>query len=118
MGTDNLVDFVKDFHYEYMARAEAHDKDMRAWRTEVLAFDKAREEIIAHKESDVSHMNKKLFEMEVERTRNLGNMTSALLMLALSMDALTRLCLSLQYFQVFFLLGCLDMWSALCIRTR
>ena len=109
---------MKDFHYEYMARAEAHDKDMRAWRTEVLAFDKAREEIIAHKESEESHMNKKLFEMEVERTRNLGNMTSALLMLASSMNVLTRLCFSLQYFQIFLLLGCLDMWSALYTRTR
>ena len=90
VGTDNLVDFVKDFNYEYLARADAQDKDRRAWRTEVFAFDKAREERIAHKESEVSHMDKKLFELEVERTRNLGNMTSALLMLASSMDALTR----------------------------
>ena len=35
-------------------------------------------------------MDKKLYELEVERTRNLGNITSALLMLASSMDALTR----------------------------
>ena len=96
MGTDNLVDFVKDFNYEYLARADAHYKDRRAWRTEVFAFDKAREERIAHKESEVSHMDKKLFELEVERTRNLGNMTSALLMLASSMDALTRLCILTQ----------------------
>ena len=95
VGTDNLVDFVKDFNYEYLARAEAHDKDRRAWRAEVFAFDKAREERIAHKESEVTHMDKKLFELEVERTRNLGNMTSALLMLASSMDALTRLCFAL-----------------------
>ena len=96
VGTDNLVDFVKDFNYEYLARADGHDKDRRAWRSEVFAFDKAREERIAHKESEVSHMDKKLFELEVERTRNLGNMTSALLMLASSMDALTRLCILTQ----------------------
>lgn len=35
-------------------------------------------------------MNQKFYELEVERTRNLGNMTSALLMLASSMDTLTR----------------------------
>lgn len=91
-GTDNLVEYVRDFNCEYLARADAQDKDKRAWRSEVFAFDKAREERIAHKESEVSHMDKKIFELEVERTRNLGNMTSALLMLASSMDALTRLC--------------------------
>ena len=29
-GTDNLVDFVKDFNLEYLARVEAQDKDKRA----------------------------------------------------------------------------------------
>jgi hypothetical protein len=29
-GTENLVDFVKDFNFEYLAREEAHDKDKRA----------------------------------------------------------------------------------------
>jgi hypothetical protein len=37
-------------------------------------------------------MDKKLYELEVERTKKLGNMTSALLMLATSMDALTKFC--------------------------
>ena len=48
-------------------------------------------------------MDKKLYDLEVERTRNLGNMTSALLMLASSMDALTRFCvrLSTLYLLVF-----------------
>ena len=39
----------------------------------------------------VINMDHKLYELEVERTKNLGNMTSALLMLASFMDALTRL---------------------------
>lgn len=56
----------------------------------MLAFDKAREARIAHKETEVASMDQKLYELEVERTKNLGNMTSALLMLASSMDALTR----------------------------
>lgn len=90
VGTDNLVDFVKDFNFEYLARVEAQDKDRQLWRTDMLAFDKAREARIAQKESDVINMDKKMYELEVERTRNLGNMTSALLMLASSMDALTR----------------------------
>lgn len=55
-----------------------------------MAFDKAREARIAQKETEVINMDKKLYELEVERTRNLGNMTGALLMLASYMDALTR----------------------------
>ena len=89
-GTDNLVDSVKDFNFEYIARVEAQDKDRRAWRSDILAFDTAREARIAHKDAEVIDMDHKLYELEVERTKNLGNMTSALLMLASSMDALTR----------------------------
>ena len=92
MGTDNLVDFVKDFNYEYLARVEAQERDKRTWRTEVMALDTAREVRIANKEAVNSNMDIKLYELEVERTRNLGNMTSALLMLASSMDTLTRFC--------------------------
>ena len=51
LDTDNLVDFVKDINYEYLARVEGQDKDKRAWRSEILAFDTARETIIAQKES-------------------------------------------------------------------
>ena len=29
VGTNNLVNFVKDFNYEYLARVEAQDKDKR-----------------------------------------------------------------------------------------
>lgn len=56
----------------------------------MLAFDRAREARIAQKENDVVSMDQKLYELEVERTKNLGNMTAALLMLASSMDVLTR----------------------------
>ena len=69
---------------------EAQDKDKRAWRTEMLALDTAREARIARKDSEIVNIDQKLYELEVERTLNLGNMTSALLMLASSMDALTR----------------------------
>jgi hypothetical protein len=93
-GNDNLVDFVKDFNYDYLARVEAQDTDKRSWRTQVFAFDTAREARIAQKEAHSAHMDDKLYDLEVERTKNLGNMTSALLMLASSMDALTRFCLS------------------------
>jgi len=41
-GNDNLVDFVKEFNYDYIARMEAQELDKRAWRTEVFAFDTAR----------------------------------------------------------------------------
>jgi hypothetical protein len=92
-GTGDLVDFVKDFNFEYLARVEAQDKDRRAWRSEMLALDTARETRIARKDSEGVSMDQKLYELKVERTRNLGNMTSALLMMASSMDALTRLCL-------------------------
>lgn len=91
VGTDNLVDFVKDFNHDYHARMEAQDLDRRTWRTDVLAFDTAREERIRQKETDAVHMDQKFYELEVERSRNLGNMSSVLLMLASSMDTLTRL---------------------------
>jgi hypothetical protein len=90
VGTDNLVDFVKDFNHEYLSRVEAQDTEKRAWRTDVLAFDTAREARLIEKESKVADMDQKFYELEVERTRNLGNMTSALFMLASSMDTLTR----------------------------
>ena len=92
VGNDNLVDFVKDFNYDYLSRVEAQERDKRLWRTEVMALDIAREARLAQKEVESSCMDKKLYELEVERTKNLGNMTSALLMLATSMDALTRFC--------------------------
>ena len=89
-GTENLVDFVKDFNYKYLARVEVQERDRRSWRNEVMTLDRAREARIAQKDSEASSMDNKLYELEVERTRNLGNMTSALLMLASSMDTLTR----------------------------
>lgn len=49
MGTDYLVDFVKDFNFEYLSRVEAQDNDRRHWRRELLALDKARETKIAQK---------------------------------------------------------------------
>lgn len=91
VGSDNLVDFVKDFNYDYLARVESQERDKKTWRSDVMALDIARESRIAQKDADAFDMDKKLYELEVERTKNLGNMTSALLMLATSMDALTRL---------------------------
>ena len=90
IGIDNLVDFVKDFNHKYLARVEAQDVEKRTWRTDVLAFDTAREARLTRKELKASDMEQKFYELEVERTRNLGNMTTALLMLASSMDTLTR----------------------------
>ena len=93
VGTDNLVDFVKDFNHEYLARVEAQDIEKRAWRTDVLAIDTAREARLTQKETQASNMDQKFYDLEVERTKSLGNMTTALLMLASSMDTLTRLLL-------------------------
>ena len=90
IGTDNLVDFVKDFNHEYLARVEAQDAEIRTWRTDVLAFDTAREARLTRRESKAADMEEKFYNLEVERTRNLGNMTTALFMLASSMDTLTR----------------------------
>ena len=92
VGTDNLVDFVKDFNHDYLSRVESQERDKRTWRSEVMALDIAREARISQKEAEASNLDKKLYELEVERTKNLGNMTSALLMLVTSMDALTRCC--------------------------
>ena len=89
-GNENLVDFVKDFNHDYLAQVEAQERDKRSWRTELMALDTAREARIANKEAESSSMDNKLYDLEVERTRNLGNNASALLMLASSMDTLTR----------------------------
>ena len=111
----NLVDFVKDFNYEYLARVEAQERDKCSWRTEVMALDMAREARIANKDAEASSMDNKLYELKVERTRNLSNMTTALLMLASSMDTLTKF-MCTTYTQSTFvfhlhhdLLGCLPM---------
>jgi hypothetical protein len=90
VGTNNLVDFVKDFNHEYLARVEAQDIEKRAWRTDVLAIDTTREARLTENETQATSMDQKFYDLEVERTRNLGNMTTALLMLVLSMDTLTR----------------------------
>ena len=90
VGTDNLVDFVKDFNHEYLASVETQDIEKRAWRTDVLAFDTAWEAKLKHKENQAADTDHKMYELEVERTRNLGNMTTALFMLVSSMDTLTR----------------------------
>ena len=92
MGTDNLVDFVKDFNHEYLVRADAHDADKRTWRTEVLAFDNAKEARLSLKELQAAHMDQKFYELEVEMTKNMGNMTTTLFMLATFMDTLTMYC--------------------------
>jgi hypothetical protein len=89
-GTDNMVDFVRDFNCKYLARVESQDKDKRIWRSDVMAFDTAREARMARKDAETFNMEQKLYELEAERTKNLGNMTTALLMMASSMDALTR----------------------------
>ena len=77
-GNENLVDYVKDFNCEYLARAEAQEKDKQSWRSEIMALDIAREARIAQKDVEAFHMDKKMYELEVERTRNLGNMTSVI----------------------------------------
>jgi hypothetical protein len=111
VGSDNLVDFVKDFNFEYLARVETQERDKRAWRSDILALDTANLARLAKKDEEVISMDRKLYELEVERTRNLGNMTSALLMLTSSMDALTRYtllplsCLCLSLFKLRFILG-------------
>ena len=89
-GTDSLVDFVKDFNYDYLARIEAQETDKRTWRTQVFAFDNARKAKSAQHGAHAATMDDKLYNLEVERTKNLDNMTSALLILVSSMDALTR----------------------------
>lgn len=89
-GTDNMVDFVRDLNYEYVASAKSQDKNKRIWRSDVMAFDTAREARIARKDAETFNMEQKLNELETKKTIFLGNMTTALLMMASSMDALTR----------------------------
>ena len=122
-GNDSLADFVKEFNCDHNVRVAAQEKDKRAWRGEMYALDTARESRIALREAQTLDMDERLYNLEVERTKNLGNMTSALLMLASSMDALTRFCAPPLF--AFFActhwvgrFGCLDMNSEFCVRTR
>lgn len=114
---------MKEFNTDFLARVDAQDTDRRAWQTQLFAIDTAREARLALKEAQTMNMDEKLYSLEVERTRNLGNMTSALLMLASSMDALTRFC-TLPFSAPELFTPCgghlwfLAMWSAFCIRTR
>ena len=91
---------MKDFNCEHLACAEAQEKDKCVWKNEVLALDTTREARIAQKEAQIVSMDQKLYELEVERTNFLGNMTFALLLLASSMDALTRLCIISSFFEL------------------
>lgn len=72
VGTDSLVDFVKEFNYEYLARAETQNKNKRVWRTEVLALDMVREVKIAQNEAQIVNMDQFFYELKVEKTKNLG----------------------------------------------
>ena len=117
------MDFVKDFNHEYLARVEVQDAEKQTWRTDVLAFDTAREARLTRKESLVADMEQKFYDLEVERTRNLGNMTTALLMLVSSMDTLTRLAfaptsifLDFSIQSLSYLRAC-PVWLALFVRT-
>jgi len=67
VGSNNLVDFIKDFNFEYLARAETQEKDKRTWRSDILAFDTAREARLARKDEEVTNMDQKLYELEVEK---------------------------------------------------
>ena len=67
VGTTNLVDFLKDFNYKYLARMEAQNKDKYAWRNEVLAFDTAHESKIAQKEVQTMSMDNLLYDLETMR---------------------------------------------------
>ena len=82
---------MKDFNHEYLAYIDVQDAEKRTWRTDVLAFDTVREARLTRKESQAVDMEQKFYDLEVERTRNLENITTALLMLATSIDTLTRL---------------------------
>ena len=89
----------------------------------MLAFDTTREARLTRNESKAAEMEQKFYDFEVERTMNLGNMTMALLMLASSMDTLTRFVFattassfklpmqSPSYLRVF------RVWLACCVRT-
>jgi hypothetical protein len=104
-GTDNLIDFVKDFHHDHMARVEVQEVEKRPSRSNIPAPETKREARVAVKETTSiismeerlyelevrkTRMEERLYELEAQKTANMGNMTSALLMMASSMQTLTR----------------------------
>lgn len=68
-GTDNLVDFVKDFNNVYLDRVEAEDADRKAWRLNMLQQETHREACMAEKDANALRMEEKAYELELQRTR-------------------------------------------------
>lgn len=124
VGTDNLVDFVKDFNHKYLARVKAQDIDKWTWETDVLAFDTAREAKSVKNESRTANMDQFFYELKVKKTKNVGNMTSVLILLASSYEHSYKVLFStlifsfLSSFHGARLLRWFVMWLAFWIRTR
>ena len=103
-GTDNLIDFGKDFHHDNMARVEMQEVEKRPCKSNIPVPNALREGKVVVKETTSRSMEERVYELEVSKTRieerlyeldvqktaNMGNMTSALLMMASSMQTLTR----------------------------
>ena len=70
----------------------------------MLAFDTAREVRIAQKKAQTMNTDQIFYELEVERIYFSGNMTSVLLMLASSIDALTRFCVLPSFLEFWLIL--------------
>lgn len=102
--TDNPIDFVKDFHDDHMVRVEVQEVEKRPSRFHIPSPDSKREARVVVKETTSTSMEERLYELELRKTRmeerlneleahktvNMRNMTSAMLMMASSIQILTR----------------------------
>lgn len=100
-GTDNLE---RDLYEDYLAPVDAQDAEERAWRSSMLKLHSDREARLASKDAQAATMEECLYQLEVKRTArmermyelemqkqlNIGNMTNALLKMANSIENMTR----------------------------
>lgn len=105
VGTNNLVDFVKD-KITFIVWMIKNVQNILG--KSVLALDVIHKSLIVLKKTITSNMDKMLYKLEVPKTANMDNMTNVLLTVANSIHDLMRLvsCLntmsySFEFFNVF-----------------
>ena len=123
--TDILWNFDKDYDFKFLRWMELQKREKCAWRSDVLAFDTTYEAKITKKDAHSTNMDQKLYKLEVESLWNLGNMVSALVMMACSIQSLVRWYTSLNLSWIiiclhvcYALLGCLTLNHVLWVHKR
>jgi hypothetical protein len=65
---------VKEFNHNYLSHVKIQYGEKRMWKSNILAFDHAYRMQLAQKEGMTIDMDQELYELEVQKTTNLGKM--------------------------------------------